>query len=386
VDKLKKPVYHRVFSFCILLMFCVILNTSQARGHAVNTPNHLRVGINMHPTHNSWQTIPQQVAAAQSISASIIAFDVHWAWIEVWGPNNASWSQEQITRIESFLNEIEGTDIELMAIVHEPPCWASSDPAKDCTTLTYNSLYPPANPNDYVTFLSEFVTLYKDQIKNWMIWCEPNSPYRWVNPSPSGYVSLLQPAYLAVKSIDPQAFVISGSLAPWTGDLNAFEYLQGMYQAGAYGFYDAIAYNPYTDGNTPTWYHPIYPQLSFSYAIPHIHQMMQDHADNSPLWITEIGWSTVSEDCVDCWVDTLPTTEEEQAIYTLEALTIASGWEYVDTFMTYELVDTIARWDELERVEYHFGLFRTDFSPKPAALSYRSFTRPFNLFLPLIVR
>jgi len=66
---------------------------------------------------------------------------------------------------------------------------------------------------------------------------------------------------------------------------------------------------------------------------------MQSNGDNSPIWITESGWTTV-EDCSNCdWQPELPTTEAEQAAYLTQGVDIIESWDYLDANFYYTLSD-----------------------------------------------
>jgi polysaccharide biosynthesis protein PslG len=191
---------------------------------------------------------------------------------------------------------------------------------------------------------------------------------------------LLKASYPVVKANDSTAIVIGGSLAPCiSGDPNCFEslsYLDGMYTAGAKGYFDRLAYHSYTWGNSPTWYDPNQLMRSYSYSVPAIWQHMQNHGDMSPIWLTETGWATLPA----------ANTEEEQAAYLAEAVNIARAWDYVEVYIWYELIDTVVPPTPDESSEYHFGLFRKDYSAKPAVEQFTSWTLPCRVFLPVIIR
>jgi hypothetical protein len=282
--------------------------------------------------------------------------------------------------------------IEILATITTTPCWASSDPAKNCAILDYDWRYPPTNAQDYADFLSELVMRYHDRIRYWEIWNEPNLHFYWADPDPSAYTIILQAAYPVIKAVDADAIVIGGSLAPWDGTgeypVDTLTYLDGMYQAGALGNFDMLSFHPYTDGNTPTWYDSHWPMHSFSHSVPAIHELMLARGDSSPIMLSEIGWTTVpAESCADCWTPTLPVTEEEQAAYLVEAVEIARDWEYVDSFIWYELFDMIEPPDpQFISFEHYFGLIRKDYTQKPSAYKFRDLVFPYSLFLPFASR
>jgi len=352
-----------------------------------------RFGVNMHPLQSTYapDQISQQIALAHDVGASIIRIDIAWALMEPTAPGPQYWSEALTGRLNTFLDNLAGTSTEVLATVVMTPCWASADPQKDCTRGSYNPLYPPANPQDYASFMGQLVKVYKDRIKYWEIWNEPNFIGAWAHPDPAAYAALLKASYPAIKAQDAEALVLAGALLPSDGvpnhSINALAYIAGMYRAGARGYFDKLSYHSYTDGSPPTWFDARWPMHSFWYAIPAIHQCMQSHGDTSAIWITEMGWTTVpAATCVGCWTPLLPRTEAEQADYLAQAMRIARAWDYVETLLWYELVDTIRPADRsVTRFDYYLGLFRKDYSRKPAAERFSFAILPTRVRLPLLM-
>jgi hypothetical protein len=89
------------------------------------------------------------------------------------------------------------------------------------------------------------------------------------------------------------------------------------------------------------------------------------------LWITEVGWPTgpspITGQCPDCHYWKI-NTEAEQAANIALAISTIEDLGYVETLILYELIDTPAPLDpNVEHPAEHLGLFRKDFTPKPAA-------------------
>lgn len=352
------------------------------------------MGVTVHPLQDVYNpsTNHQKITLSKSIGASIVRIDIHWAWMEPFGPGSGSWNQSQVQRLEAFLVAAAAHNLEVLALITETPCWASTDPGKDCNAaaINYDWQYPPANPQDFANFTTELVRRYGHIIKYWELWGEPNSPFAWWEvPNPTHYVALLRAAYPAIKNENPDAVVITGGLAPWDGSpeypFSTAQYLDAMYRAGAKDYFDALAFNPYTDGNAPGWYNPAFPMHSFSHSVPALRQVMLAHGDVKPVWLTEIGWTTVPVcNPAYCWTPSLPTTENEQATYLNESVYIAQSWNYVEAFIWYELIDRGPT--SSEQVEDHFGIFRLDHTPKPASGAFRNLTLPARQYMPMLFR
>ena len=115
----------------------------------------------------------------------------------------------------------------------------------------------PADPAQFAAFAAAAVRRYAPQgIHTWEIWNEPYLLTCW-RPAvdPAGYVQLLQVTVAAMRQEDPQAFIVSGGLAPGgssdAGNLSQLDFLAQMCALGANHLVDAIGYHPYTYPVTP---------------------------------------------------------------------------------------------------------------------------------------
>jgi len=367
--------------------FATVDGTAPWRGTGGNTetqpPLRPRFGVNIHPLHEPYnaQRVEQLLDAARTLGASLVRIDIPWAWVET--SKAGKWESKTIARLDSFLAQAAVRDIEVLATVMASPCWASADPAKMCTPgfVHYDQRYPPKEANTYADFLADLVKHYKDHIHYWEVWNEPNLPLVWHQLDAGTYAALLRAAYPAIKAADPEAVVLGGALAPWYGsadEVNMLAYLHGIYDAGAENFFDALSIHPYTDGHAPSWYNPRWPLHSYSRVVPTIRKIMREHGDHRPIWITEIGWTTVTK-CNDCWTPWLPTTEANQAAYLGQALMIAQRWDYVDAVLVYELVDANTR--ESPSFDDHFGLLRHDLSLKPSHRAFQDIALPRKAYI-----
>lgn len=345
-----------------------------------------RLGVNMHPLADAYATwSPAEVLdQAQLLGATVARIDIHWPWIEPNGPGDSGWNTLMIRRLDAFLDEAKRRKIQVLAVVTETPCWASAQPDRACNEgqRGYDWTYPPADPQSFADFISRMARHAGDRIQYWEIWNEPNLGWVWHSPDPAAYTKLLQGAYRAIKSSDSAAVVLAGSLGATDsgpGRIAPEEYLKGMYAAGAKGYFDALSYHPYTGGFPPTYYDPNWPDFSYIHSVPALHEVMKRAGDTSSIWITEVGWTTISrcEMAGGCYSPNLQTSETDQAADITEALNMASGCGYVAAFLPYELFDGGPR-DSIQ-VEDRFGLLNRDLSPKPVALALRHLAQSASL-------
>jgi hypothetical protein len=302
------------------------------------------VGVNMHPLQDSYAPVSPEraLALAAGIGASIVRIDIYWSDIEPAGPGTSGWDDSRIQRLDAFLAEAKRRHTQVLATVLGTPCWASTDPKKDCTQG--NS--PPSRPQDFSAFLSRLIHHVGDEIRYYEIWNEPNIPRVWAHPNAIAYTALLKSAHATVKRINPSLEVLAGATS--YADL---AFINAMYGAGAKGNFDALSIHPYTDGRTPD--RCSVPSHSFACGIRSVAATMRKYGDTPSIWLTELG-IPVGEGA----------NEVDQARYLGQACRDIQSWSYVRGALWYQL------FDGPDAFETGFGLFRSNLSPRPAAQAF----------------
>lgn len=166
----------------------------------------------------------------------------------------------------------------------ETVAWAGDGGVKLLPILNYDT--PWASPaHEHIDLWLEYVRRvvgrYKDRLRHWEVWNEPNLKNFWRDdPDPVTYTKLLKATYAEIKKIDPGLVVLLGGLAglPW-------DYIEGIYEAGGAKFFDVMNVHPYQYPRSPE--RPLVPSLD------KLRQLMTRYGDgDKPVWITEIGWPT----------------------------------------------------------------------------------------------
>lgn len=225
------------------------------------------------------------------------------------------------------------------------------------TGLAWNDAPPP---DAYAEFARRVVARYKDRIRHWEIWNEPDHWLFW-NPQDGmrGYTELLQTVYGTLKAEDVSCLV---HLAGLTNTVPLA--LKQVYESGGQDFFDIAHLHPFIDPQSPGAFE----------AVRHLYrlfrQTMEQYGDgDKPVWFSTVACPGVRQGhhSPDWWLGQNPT-EEEQA-------------KWVDT-----LYDEALRWPGLEKIFWshfrdangffghgvdHFGLLRHDLSPKPGLDAYR---------------
>jgi len=103
---------------------------------------------------------------------------------------------------------------------------------------------PPKSQENFLRFVTALVTRYKGRINSYEMWNEANRPQMW-SASAADLAQLQQAAYRAIKSIDPQAKVLTASpvlgpnFASWIK-----EYLQNVKSGGTVSA-DGVSWHGY---------------------------------------------------------------------------------------------------------------------------------------------
>jgi hypothetical protein len=228
----------------------------------------------------------------------------------------------------------------------------------------------PTDPGAYGQFVRNLAERYKGKVDAYEIWNEEDESGFWPGaPQPAEYVTLLKIAYGAVKLGDPAAQVVFG---PVTG--NNYGFLEKAYDAGAKGYFDAMA--THTDTaclvDSPTKYYRENGRIArFTFlGYREVRATMLAHGDDKPIWMTEFGWSATNRTCDrGTWAGQKKAgvSEAEQAHFMREAYHCMKEDPYLEVAMWFNSRDLHGDGSELDS----YGLRRTDGSQRPAYAAFK---------------
>jgi len=225
-------------------------------------------------------------------------------------------------RTDWIVKLAEARGLKLLIRLDHQPAWSQADPVSNG---------PPDNIQDFADFCSVLATHYPGRIAAYEVWNEPNLAREWGGqpPDPAGYVALLKACYLAIKSADPQAIVISAGLAPTGTDDTAIampddKFFQGMYDAGGTPYFDMLGVhapgymNPPERSPDDTEADPALQVRWITFRhVEDIRALMVANGDaDKQIAITEMGWTTDLHDPTYSWY---AVTEAEKADYLVRA-------------------------------------------------------------------
>ncbi len=297
-----------------------------------------------------YPTLAEVERAAQMIhDAGIQAVRMDFNW-DMLNPTRDEWKFDDYDKVVKI---VRAHDLEFLGIIDYVSWWASS--AQDSQDWRVRLYSEPLNDYDYARYTYAVVNHFKNDVHVWQIWNEPNTQGFWKpKPNPARYVSLLQEAYLAAKYADPNAVVLFAGMSSNGIEGNdetglASNFIERAYQAGARGYFDAMAIHPYMlpNGGIKT----LRAKISATRDV-----MNKQGDENIPLWLTEMGAPSDAP-----WWSTAPLQSEEDVANWLK-LVYTELWDLTPTIFWYQLQDR----DIGNDPEGHFGILRVDYSAKPA--------------------
>ncbi len=295
-----------------------------------------------------------------------------------WLKNYLSWAgtepepgQYRWEDADNVVKAGETAGLAVLMRLHDTPEWAR--PAEATVT------HPPQNLEDYRRFVTEVARRYRGRVAAYEIGNEPNLFFEWggLDPDPAGYVEMLRVAYGAIKAEDPEALVVTGGLST-TGDggdgaMGDLEFIRGMYEAGAQGYFDALGSHPYGFGLPPFREHP------WGLSVARLEQqravMVVAGDGDTPIWATEVGWPVASP-----WEmgehDEYSVTEAEQAFYYQQLiLQAAQSWPWLEGVFIFNLDFSTVAWYDAAQPMRWYALLEGDGSPRLAFSRLRGIGR-----------
>ncbi len=264
------------------------------------------------------------------------------------------------TTLDYVVNAANQRGMAVLGVLNSTPAWAI--PAGQPVYST-----PPTSNAVFASFASAVATRYAGHISAYEVWNEPNTSSFWTpTPSAADYTKLLQATYPAIKAADPNATVIAAGLIslPNNGNLstNPIDYLTQMYQAGAKGYFDAVAIHPYQFTVAFSQGGP-YGDAGPINQVASMHAVMVANGDgNKLIWSTEYGEPTAPAYGI---------TDATQASMIQDYLTSWSQIPYAGPSFIYTTVDVNSASTDPNQT---FGVVRSDGTWKPAAYVIQQWT------------
>jgi hypothetical protein len=318
---------------------------------AINTSN-TTVGIADSDLYGMTHAdIDRTLNEMQAMGVQNVRVLIPWSGIEV-ADNYFYWDT-----MDYIVNAANERGMGILGVLNSTPAWAVAPGAAPVVS-------PPASTAQYAEFVSAVAQRYAGKISAYEIWNEPNAYYYWnPGPDPAAYTELLKAAYPAIKAADPNATVIGGVVG-WVNDVQGLamspaNFVQGMYDAGAAGYFDALSYHPY-HYTLPFSQGAQYGDIAPISQLELMHQEMVANGDgNKLIWASEYGEPTSVAD------------EPTQAAFIQDFLTTWSQFSYTGPSFIYTTRDRNSQSTDPEAT---LGLLHDDWTPKQAVSVIQQWT------------
>jgi hypothetical protein len=174
--------------------------------------------------------------------AGLTCVKQQFAWRDIEGAAKGKFIWDNADQAVTYANRFK---IDMLARVDNAPDWA----APGCNNPTLKQMGSAKNTQDWLDFLTAFVTRYKGKIRAYEIWNEPNLSREWCgrSPNPAEYIALLKASYAKIKSIDPNAMIVSAGMTPTSASTDFampdVTFITKMYDAmgnNSTGYFDAL--------------------------------------------------------------------------------------------------------------------------------------------------
>jgi len=276
---------------------------------------------------------------AQEIGVKWSREEFSWGVIQ---PEEGKWDY---SRYDSAVATAYANGISLFGLLDYCAPWASTAPqGAEKAWLWLPRLEPWKN------YVRTTVNRYKDKIKHWEIWNEPNIRHFWQpQPNPDDYFTLLQASYTTIKEVDPSAKVIGICTAG-----TDLDFIEKVLAKGGGKYMDIVSVHPYRWPRSPE-------ETGFLSELGNLKSLLQKYGLDIPIWITEIGWPTHNKG----------VSEEEQAKMLVRSYIIAIGSKLVEKVFWYDFRDDGM---DASDPEANFGIIKRDFTPKKAYQAYKTMT------------
>ena len=278
-----------------------------------------------------------------------------FAWLDAQPlPDLWRWDQADLS-----LDAAEQRDLRIVARLGGAPDWARDAEREPDTDG------PPADLALWARYCAEVAARYRGRIAAYQIWNEPNLSREWggMKPDPAAYVELLAVCSASIRSVDPDAILISAGLAPTgTNDDSAMPddiYFDHMYRKNFQRHIDVVGVH--APGFSAPELSPDDPQAAqrwFTFRrVEDLRKIMLRHGDAArQMAILEFGYTT---DQVNPDYQWFSVTEDKQAEYIVGAYEYAiANWRpWVGLMSLIYLPD--ASWQP-EDEEYWWSLIEPD--------------------------
>ena len=306
---------------------------------------------------------PDSTEIARMGAGNVGTLRINFVWGAVQPSESSSYDW---SHYDAIIGPAAQQGIQVLPTVYSSPAWAAQKtnyPPDAAHRAAFKAFVQAAAARYGAngTFWSENPGIPRMPVTDWQLWNEVNSPSFWYpKPNAKQYVGLLRVFHDGIKAGDPSAHVVLAGLfrtPQIKHGIDLDRYLPGIYRRKAKGLFDAVAVHPYATT----------PKDALS-AVKETRKIMNRFKDRrTPIWITEIGWSTGGNPPT-----ALTVSPQRQANYLRTAFNLMAanrGRLGIAGVIWYSWRDVAGPvWFS------HTGLFTSSFDPKPAWSAFTGLT------------
>lgn len=337
----------------VLSCLCACLCASQAQGKEPLMESPFGVLEFLHWNHqwNNYKypdskTIEKTVRLMKKAGIAWVRMDFLWQEIE------PAQGEFDFTKYDAIVDIVRAHGLQVLGILQYNTPWASAQ---------WNE--PPRETRLFANYAARVVAHYKNKVKYWEVWNEPDSPVYWNEQDGlKGYCALLKEVYIAAKKADPECKILNGGFA--NGPLS----VNRLYDNGAKDYFDIL--------NIHIFENPLRGE-SLKAAVSYVrlaYKIMSRNGDaHKKIWITEIGAPGVKRGIkTPAWWQGPNPDELQQAAWVKAAFTCLLREKPIERIFWAFFRDCQGHWGN--GIDY-FGLVHWDHSPKPSFAAYRACVR-----------
>ncbi len=165
--------------------------------------------------------------------------------------------------------------ITLIPYVMYTPKWAATNQDE-----SYYWRSPPKDYAEFGEFVFDLVTRYKDRIKTWELWNEPDIEWFWTG-TVEEFAPFIKAGAEAVRRADPEATIVFGGIA------HDPDFLLALFRDhGVSEVVDVVNMHNYNE----TW--SARPVEDIGAYIRRVSEIVERYGDGQALWMAEVGYST----------------------------------------------------------------------------------------------
>jgi hypothetical protein len=307
------------------------------------------------------------VDMARQAGFSHVKVSIKWGQLQS-GPGRMNWQAYGENDLDNVLRHLRPLGMKMILRIDGGPPWKGSDAHR-------------AHPDEVYWLYQQVAAYGLDLITAFEVLNEPNLRSEWrAKPDPAAYTRYLKAAYAGVKDFNPSTMVLGGGLAAATGSsseaMDDFEFIRGMYAAGAKGAMDGLSIHNY-GGNSEPERDPFQcGEMCFRRAERYRDLLLELGDSTTPLWATEFGWPIDGGRDIGSF-NWMKVGAETQADYLVRAYRYAhQNWDWMRGMILFNLDHSTAPWHGPDSSLHWFSILNPDHSPRPAYEALRNMPKP----------